>query len=197
MRRPALGGTGCSDNVQQAVYNHPVVTRALAPFTALALAVYVLAGAGASVADPRDHRDEARQDAPRDHPGEARGEPRGGYYGRPEEQRFGGQPAYAPQPYGARRGYPGVAPAGRGPNSLGADWREQQEEARFGVNQGRLTPLSRVIDGIARRTPGRQLDSGIEYIGDRAVYRVRWMTHDGRRIDYLVDAATGTIVGEH
>ena len=179
------------------MYNPPVVTRVLAPFTALALAVCVLAGASAGVADPRDHGDEARQEAPQGHPSEARGEPRGGYYARPDEQKFGGRPTYAPQPYGERGGYPGVAPTARGPNSLGSDWREQQEEARFGVKQGRLTPLSRVIDGIARRTPGRQLDSGIEYMGDRAVYRVRWMTHDGRRIDYLVDAATGTIVGEH
>ena len=85
----------------------------------------------------------------------------------------------------------------RGPNSLGPDRREQQEEARFGVNQGRLAPLGRVIDSIGRRSPGRQLDSGIEYSGGRAVYRVRWMTNDGRRIDYLVDAATGTIMSEH
>ena len=147
------------------------MTRHSAPFSALCLAACVLFGAGAGVADPdRDGR--------RDHRGDA-----SGGYPRPEEGRGD-----------ARRAY-GVPP--RGPNSLGSDRREQQEEARFGVNQGRLAPLDRVIDSIGRRTPGRQLDSGIEYTGGRAVYRVRWMTNDGRRVDYLVDAATGTIMSGH
>ena len=26
------------------------------------------------------------------------------------------------------------------------------------------------------------------------IYRVRWMTRDGRRVDYLIDAATGAIL---
>ncbi|MHB8529747.1 MAG: PepSY domain-containing protein [Caulobacteraceae bacterium] len=60
---------------------------------------------------------------------------------------------------------------------------------------GRLAPLGRVIEGIGRRSPGRQLDAGLEYEGGRPVYRVRWMTDRGRRIDYIVDAATGRILG--
>jgi len=83
---------------------------------------------------------------------------------------------------------------GRPPNSLDADWREQQYEARWGVRRGEMKPLGRVIEGIGRRTPGRQLDAGIEYEGGRAVYRVRWITTRGRRIDYIVDAATGAIL---
>ena len=84
------------------MYNHPTVTRTLAPFAALALAACVLAGAGAGAADPRDHRGEAPQEAPQDRPSEARGDPRGGYYGRPADERFGARPSYAPQPYGMR-----------------------------------------------------------------------------------------------
>ncbi len=83
-----------------------------------------------------------------------------------------------------------------GQDSLGADWREQQDEARQGVRRGRLAPLGRVIEGIGRHSPGRQLDTGIEYLGDRPVYRVRWVTDHGRRVDYIVDAATGAILGE-
>jgi hypothetical protein len=83
-----------------------------------------------------------------------------------------------------------------GPNSLGADWRAQQDEARQGVRRGQLAPLGRVIDGIARRSPGRQLDAGLESDNGRMVYRVRWMTDRGRRIDYIVDAATGQILSE-
>jgi uncharacterized membrane protein YkoI len=29
----------------------------------------------------------------------------------------------------------------------------------------------------------------------RTLYRLRWATNDGRRIDYLVDAATGAVIG--
>jgi uncharacterized membrane protein YkoI len=53
-----------------------------------------------------------------------------------------------------------------------------------------------VIEALQRRTPGRQLDTGIEYDGGRAVYRVRWLTSHGRRMDFLVDAATGNILAE-
>ncbi len=78
----------------------------------------------------------------------------------------------------------------RGPDSLGADWRAQQDEARGGVQSGRLVPLSRVIEMIARRVPGRVLDAGLEGRN----YRVRWATADGRRIDFIVDAETGQIL---
>jgi hypothetical protein len=80
------------------------------------------------------------------------------------------------------------------PNSLGADWRLQQDEARQGVREHHLMPLGRVIEQVRMRMPGRQLDAGLEYQGERPIYRVRWMTRDGRRIDYLIDAATGAIL---
>jgi len=79
-------------------------------------------------------------------------------------------------------------------NSLGADWRLQQDEARQGVREHHLMPLGRVIEQMRVRTPGRQLDAGLEYQGERPIYRVRWMTKDGRRIDYLIDAVTGAIL---
>ncbi|MDR3507104.1 MAG: PepSY domain-containing protein [Caulobacteraceae bacterium] len=89
------------------------------------------------------------------------------------------------------------APSNQGnpaPDSLGADWGPQQDAARAGVKQGRYVPLLKVIAEIRRRTPGRQLDAGLEQSGGRAVYRVRWATTDGRRIDYIVDAETGAIL---
>jgi uncharacterized membrane protein YkoI len=66
--------------------------------------------------------------------------------------------------------------------------------ARQGVRHGQMAPLGQVIQGIERRTPGRQLDAGIEYQGQRPVYRVRWMTPQGRRMDFIVDAASGAIL---
>lgn len=120
----------------------------------------------------------------------------------PSGRGYGG--GYAPAPFGVVPGYgappPYAAPPIYAPprrsNSLGADWRPQQEEARSGVRQGQFAPLSRVIEGLQRRTPGRQLDTGIEYDSGRPVYRVRWLTSHGRRVDFLVDAATGNILGE-
>lgn len=80
-------------------------------------------------------------------------------------------------------------------DSLGADWRQQQGEARQKVKDGSHIPLERVVEAIRRRTPGRMLDAGLETDGDgRAVYRVRWAAQDGRRIDFLVDAVTGAVV---
>ncbi len=81
-----------------------------------------------------------------------------------------------------------------GGDSLGADWREQQDEARQGVKQGRYVPLGQVIAQINRRTPGYQLDAGLEQSNGRAVYRVRWAAANGRRIDYIVDAVSGSIL---
>ncbi|MEO7027652.1 MAG: PepSY domain-containing protein [Caulobacteraceae bacterium] len=75
-------------------------------------------------------------------------------------------------------------------------WGNQQYEARKGVRRGQMAPLGRVIDGLQRRTPGRQLDTVLGYQGERAVYRVRWITLGGRRIDYVVDAASGVVLGE-
>ena len=95
---------------------------------------------------------------------------------------------------GSTSAQPPASPAPRG-DSLGADWREQQGEARAKVLQGRHVPLDRVIAEIRRKTPGRLLDTGIEQgPGGRSVYRVRWATTGGRRIDFLVDAESGAIV---
>jgi hypothetical protein len=117
--------------------------------------------------------------------------------------------AYAPQPYPQPRVYnappagygygpappAGYAPAARPPNSLGAGWGQQQDQARRGVRQGQMMPLRQVITGIRGSTPGRLLDAGLEPGPDgRPAYRVRWAAAGGRRIDFIVDAVTGAIL---
>jgi hypothetical protein len=93
-------------------------------------------------------------------------------------------------------GPPATAPPNSPPpNSLGADWRQQQDEAAAARRQRRILPLESVLGQIRAREPGRQLDAGLEYEGDRVIYRVRWMTADGRRVDYMIDATTGAILG--
>ncbi len=66
--------------------------------------------------------------------------------------------------------------------------------ARFDIQ--RMAPLDPVLDKLQRRSPGRQLNTIIESEDGRPVYRVRWMTNEGRRIDYVVDANTGQFLGE-
>ncbi len=112
--------------------------------------------------------------------------PPGGYSPYP----YGGQRYSAPPPYG---GYG----ADRARAFGGGDWRDQQNEVRQAVRDGRHIPLGRAIDAVRQRMPGRELDAGLEPGPDgRAVYRLRWAASNGRRIDYLVDAATGAIVSE-
>jgi hypothetical protein len=173
----------------------------------LTFVLSLLAPAGAGMAQPRHHGDEGHAGAGPNFGGQPRfgAAPPGRYAPPMPGGRYAGPygyaypagvyPAYpAPQPY-PPPSYPG-APPPRRPNSLGANWRPQQEEARAGVRHGQFAPLGRVIETIQRRTPGRQLDAGIEYDGGRAIYRVRWITVHGRRVDFLVDAATGAILGE-
>jgi uncharacterized membrane protein YkoI len=92
------------------------------------------------------------------------------------------------------RADPTTKPPAHGPNSLGPDWRPQQDEARQGVRTRQLIPITTVIERLHRMSKGRQLDAGLEYQGERPVYRVRWITDQGLRIDYLVDATTGAII---
>jgi uncharacterized membrane protein YkoI len=88
-----------------------------------------------------------------------------------------------------------TGPAMAQSDSLGADWRQQQGEARAKVKSGNHISLERVVAEIRKRTPGRMLDAGLETGPDgRSVYRVRWAAADGRRVDFLVDAANGQIL---
>jgi hypothetical protein len=168
-----------------------------APGAALAFAVLAAAVAHAQPGHRGGGR-EARPPAPA-YAGAygGRAAPAPAYRGRtyvapPSGYRGRGYVAPAPAPY-----EPPPAPEFyQGPNSLGAHWSEQQDEARMGVRQGRIMPLSRVVQSLGRIRPGRVLDAGLETAPDgRAVYRVRWAAAGGRRIDFIVDAETGAVIG--
>jgi uncharacterized membrane protein YkoI len=70
-----------------------------------------------------------------------------------------------------------------------------QVEAREGVRNGRLVPLSEVLRRIARSYPGRMLDASLrELVPGSPVYVVIWLTPDGRRLTIWADARTGDIM---
>ena len=95
---------------------------------------------------------------------------------------------------------PGMAHAQRDrreeapPANLGRAAAAQQQQARQGVQEGRLVPIAQVFAALNRRTPGKQQDARIERVGERQVYRIPWVTTDGKRIDYTVDAQSGAIL---
>jgi hypothetical protein len=110
-------------------------------------------------------------------------------YGPPPRAIYGARPYSAPYP---------PPPGFYGPpvGGFGANWRAEQDEVRRAVRDGRHVPLSQAIAAVRQHSPGHVLDAGMEGGADgRALYRLRWATNDGRRIDYLVDAATGAVVG--
>jgi hypothetical protein len=102
-------------------------------------------------------------------------------------------PVYAPPPGYAYPYQP--PPPGYAANSLGAQWGQQQDQARSGVRQGGLMPLGQVVQRVNQVARGRILDAGLEPGPDgRPAYRVRWAATGGRRMDFIVDAVTGAIL---
>jgi hypothetical protein len=100
---------------------------------------------------------------------------------------------------GGLRPAPGPAaagPAAEPPDHPFADWREQQDTARMEVRQGRFAPLGDVIVNLNRRAPGRLLDTRLTQDGGRSTYHVVWLTEQGRRVEYVVDAASGRVLSE-
>lgn len=160
--------------------------KALRSLVAAFCLATALAGAGHTQMRPRGGRPAGRAFFP------GRAFPRAPVYGR--QGPVYGRQAYGPQGFAPSAAYGPYGAPYRPSGPPGVVWRQQQEFLRQGVRQGQLAPLGRVIANIRQMTPGRQLDTGIEYLGPRMVYRVRWVTAQGRRVDYIVDAATGAIL---
>jgi len=129
---------------------------------------------------------------------------RGGAGGRPPPAAYG--------PYGAARAIPGsdrrepgyggygYAPPPYAPSFPSAPPRRPPFGAMRPDGQGygatRRAPLASVLESIQRRSPGRELDTDIDFIDGRQVYRILWLTAHGRRMDMIVDAETGALLSE-
>ena len=72
---------------------------------------------------------------------------------------------------------------------------EAQDPGRAGAAAGGQAPLSRVLHEIAARYPGRHLNTTMSDSGGRSVYMVQWQLSDGRIVIFVVDAASGQIIG--
>ncbi|HLZ84545.1 MAG TPA: PepSY domain-containing protein [Caulobacteraceae bacterium] len=135
-------------------------------------------------------------------PFERGGEPR---MGRGVYERGGppmGRPAGPPEGYTYAPPPRYVAPPPRRPYDAPPGWRAAPRQPPGfeaprpspGGEGPRMASLGWVIESIQRRSPGRQLDADVGYMEGRPVYRVRWLTAHGRRMDYIVDAESGAIL---
>jgi uncharacterized membrane protein YkoI len=73
--------------------------------------------------------------------------------------------------------------------------RGEQDQARDGVRSGRQAPLSRVLQMIGARYPGRHLNTSMGDAGGRPAYYVQWQMENGRVVVFVVDAESGQIIG--
>ena len=75
--------------------------------------------------------------------------------------------------------------------------RGDHDRARDGLYAGRILPLEVILGNVARRYPGHHIGvDGPNQQGGRMVYRIKWLTPDGRVIIIIVDAETGQILGQ-
>lgn len=58
-----------------------------------------------------------------------------------------------------------------------------------GRGGGQTISMEQAVAIVSRRVPGRLLDAS-----PAGNYRIVWLTNDGRRIDFIVDAGTGAIL---
>jgi len=89
-------------------------------------------------------------------------------------------------------------PADARPYALGARADDSFVVADRGRDRGRpdrLLPLEVILGNIARQIPGHHLDvDGPFERGGRWIYRIKWLTPDGRVLIIFADAQTGQIL---
>lgn len=92
-------------------------------------------------------------------------------------------------------------PAAAAPRAIGAhadDSYVVADRGRRDDSRGRpdrLLPLEAVLGNIARQIPGHHLDvEGPFERGGRWMYRIKWLTPDGRVLIIFADAQTGQIL---
>jgi hypothetical protein len=76
----------------------------------------------------------------------------------------------------------------------GQPWTNQFSpgQARDAVRDGKTVPLSRIFQNLRRDHGGYQLGAELYSRGDGTTYyEIDWMTEDGRKVKFTVDAQTG------
>lgn len=82
-------------------------------------------------------------------------------------------------------------------------WREGLGQQFDAGRQGEVssdrqrTPLLEVVRRLERRVGGQMLDARVVQGGPHGeMYVIKWLTDDGRKIEFLVDAESGAILDQ-
>lgn len=82
------------------------------------------------------------------------------------------------------------------PPAMAQDWKNSWSpgQARDSVREGKTVPLSQIFQNLQRQYGGYQLGADLFDRGGNPQYRIDWMTGDGRKMRFIVDARTGAIL---
>lgn len=58
------------------------------------------------------------------------------------------------------------------------------------------TPLYQIVQRLERRVGGQMLDARLVEGGRGEMYVIKWLTDDGRKIEFLVDAQAGAVLDQ-
>ncbi len=100
-------------------------------------------------------------------------------------------------PAASAQGWTAADWAGQMVQVQGQPWTNQYSpgQARDAVRDGRTVPLSRIFQNIRRDNGGYQLGAELYSRGDGTTYyEIDWMTEDGRKVKFTVDAQTGRVL---
>ena len=81
--------------------------------------------------------------------------------------------------------------------SGGNPWANQFSpgQAREAVREGKTVPLSRIFQQLKREYGGYQLGAELYSRDDGTTfYEIDWMTEDGRKAHFTVDAQSGSVI---
>ena len=81
------------------------------------------------------------------------------------------------------------------PRAIFGAGRGDQDQAREGVRSGRQAPLSRILQTIGARYPGRHLNTTLGDTGGKTAYFIQWQLDDGQVVVFVVDAENGQMLG--
>jgi uncharacterized membrane protein YkoI len=102
-----------------------------------------------------------------------------------------------------------VLAAGLLPAQSGADesWHgdrgrrgHHHDDARAALQQGAILPIAEILGRVAAEVPGELIEVELEQEDHEGhagwIYELKLITPDGRRLEIIVDAATGRLLGQ-
>lgn len=88
-----------------------------------------------------------------------------------------------------------VTAQAQNPRAIFGAGRGDQDQAREGVRAGRQVPLSRILQTIGAKNPGRHLNTTLGESGGRVAYLIQWQLENGQVVVFVVDAENGQMLG--